>query len=467
MHHQEKTNVKRQRKIHYRSKGLHVLLAAVLMFTLTACGSSKSTSGGSGASGGNAGQEGGSATTGTVTIEFWYGLGGALGEKMEALIERFNSSQDEVIVKSVVQGNYDETAQKLQASIAAGNPPAVALTWPPNHEWARRGYYMALDDFIANDPDFNKDDVIEAFRLQGEVDGKQYFLPMYGTTQVMYYRKDTFEQHGIKPEDLTTWEKLAEAAAKMAVKENGETVFYGWEPMYDHNNLIDAAFSRGAKYLSDDGKTILFDQPEWVETWEMFRKWIHDDKIMRIHYGGQGWEYWYRTIDDVMQGRAAGYTGSSGDQGDLDFTIIGAFEQPGWEGHTPGKPVALAITAAILAGAKPEQQEAAFKWLKFFMSPAITAEWSIQTGYIPVRKSAEDDPAFAAYVKDNPQALVPLRQAAHASAPFLDPTGGKITDALKIAADKLEIANEPAEKVLKEAKEEAQKAWDEYLAKNR
>lgn len=35
---------------------------------------------------------------------------------------------------------------------------------------------------------------------------------------------------------------------------------------------------------------------------------------MGIHFGGDGWEYWYKTIDDVMQGRAGGYVGSSGDQ---------------------------------------------------------------------------------------------------------------------------------------------------------
>lgn len=442
---------------------LLLLLAAVLALVAAACSSNRNASDGGKASGSfGTGENAG----GPVTIEFWYGLGGALGEKMESLIEKFNSSQSEVVVKSVVQGSYGETGQKLQAAIAAGNPPAVAMLSPPNYDWARKGYFRAMDDFIANDPDFNTDDLINAFRELGQVDGKQYFLPMYGTTQVMYYRKDTFEQHGIKPEDLTTWEKLAEAAAKMAVKENGETVFYGWEPMWGHYNLVDAALSRGAKYLSDDGKTILFDQPEWVETWEMFRKWIHDDKIMRIHYGGQGWEYWYRTIDDVMQGRAAGYTGSSGDQGDLDFSIIGAFEQPGWEGHTPGKPVADAIMAGIPASVSPEEQEAAFKWLKFFTSTEITAEWAMATGYIPVRKSAEQDPAFAAYVEERPHALVPLRQASHASSPFVDPTG-RIHDALAIAADKVEIENIPAAQALKEATEEAQKAWDEYLAKNK
>lgn len=43
---------------------------------------------------------------------------------------------------------------------------------------------------------------------------------------------------------------------------------------------------------------------------------------MAIHSGGQGWEYWYKTIDDVIQNKAGGYTGSSGDQADLDFSVV-------------------------------------------------------------------------------------------------------------------------------------------------
>jgi hypothetical protein len=48
-------------------------------------------------------------------------------------------------------------------------------------------------------------------------------------------------------------------------------------------------------------------------------------------------------------------------------------------------------------------------------------------------------------------------QAKHGSAPFADPTGGKITDALNIAKDKVENEGLPADKALKEAKVIAQK----------
>ncbi|MBW7461194.1 ABC transporter substrate-binding protein, partial [Paenibacillus sepulcri] len=135
-------------------------------------------------------------------------------------------------------------------------------------------------------------------------------------------------------------------------------------------------------------------------------------------------------------------------------------EQPGWAGVGEGKPVANAIMAGIPAKASPEEQQAAFKWFAFFNNAKNTAFWSMNTGYIAVRQSALNDPDFVAYSEQNPQSKIPLMQASHGSAPFQDPTGGKINDALKIAADKVQIENVPAEKALKEAKETAQKALD-------
>ncbi|KWX75466.1 ABC transporter substrate-binding protein [Paenibacillus riograndensis] len=393
-----------------------------------------------------------------VTIEFWYGLGGKLGENMESLIQKFNASQHEVIVKGIVQADYSETEQKLQAAIATGQVPAAVLS--SNMDWARKGYFASMDELIAEQPDFNKEDFVQTFLKQGQVDGKQYFLPMYGTTQVMYYRKDAFEKSGIDASQLKTWEDLAAAAKKMAVQDGGKTTFFGWEPMWGSGNMIDAVMSKGGSILSGDGTKVTIDSPEWVETWDLFRKWIHEDKIMRIHSGGQGWEYWYKTIDDVMKGQAAGYTGSSGDQGDLDFSIVSAMEQPGWAGLGEGKPVAEAIMAGIPAKAGDAEKQAAMKWLTYFTNSENTAFWSINTGYISVRQSALKDPAFVSFSETNPQIKVPLMQASHASAPFQDPTGGKISDALKIAADKVQIENTPAAEALKEAQQTAQSALD-------
>lgn len=439
-------------------------LSAVSMIAglsvLTACGGNSASGNVTAADGAatvpaaNAAPAGGAP----VTIEFWYGLGGKLGENMESLIQKFNASQQEVIVKGIVQADYTETEQKLQAAIATGQVPAAVLS--SNIDWARKGYFAAMDELIAGQPDFNQADFVQTFLSQGQVDGKQYFLPMYGTTQVMYYRKDTFEKSGIDASQIKTWEDLAAAAKKMTVTEGGKTSFYGWEPMWGSGNMIDAVLSKGGNILSEDGKTVTIDSPEWIETWDFFRQSIHEDKTMRIHSGGQGWEYWYKTIDDVMKGQAAGYTGSSGDQGDLDFSIVSAMEQPGWAGVGEGKPVAQAIMAGIPAKAGDAEQQAAMKWLAYFTNSENTAFWSINTGYISVRQSALEDPAFVTFSETNPQIKIPLQQASHASAPFQDPTGGKINDALTIAADKVQIENIPAAEALKEAQQTAQAALD-------
>lgn len=53
----------------------------------------------------------------------------------------------------------------------------------------------------------------------------------------------------------------------------------------------------------------------------------------------------------------------------------------------------------------------------------------------------------------------------HASPDPVDPTGGKIFDALAIAADKVEIENVPAADALNEAARTAQAALDEVMKK--
>ena len=48
----------------------------------------------------------------------------------------------------------------------------------------------------------------------------------------------------------------------------------------------------------------------------------------------------------------------------------------------------------------------------------------------------------------------------HGTSALIDPTGGKILDALKIAADQVELENVPAQEALDEAQATAQEALD-------
>lgn len=443
------------------------MAAAVMTAPLAGCSSSAQTTSSDAPSQevSSAAAVSSASTAKTVEIEFWYGLGGKLGDTMKSMINDFNASQTKVKVKGVAQGSYDETYQAIQAAIASNSAPACFLAEPSNvHSLGEKGVLADVTPYVSANADFKLDDYLPAFLAPAQIDNKLYGVPAYGTTQLFYYRKDLFEKAGVSPDVLNNWDDLEKATAKLTQKSGGSTSVYAWEPMWGKDNMIDAVLSAGGSILSEDGKTVTIDDPVWVNTWEYFRRNIFDTKTMRIHSGGQGWEYWYATIDDVMRGKAAGYTGSSGDQGDLDFSKVAAHEQPGWNGQK-SKPMASARLIAIPASVSDDQKAAAFQWMTYFSNAANTAKWSMASGYIPVRLSAQQDSAYKDFLQKNPQAAVPLQQAAHASPEFLDPTGGKITDILSKACDQVEIENKPAADVLKQAKIDAQKALDQALTK--
>lgn len=392
-----------------------------------------------------------------VEIDFWYSGGKTAVNVLQSIVDEYNESQSDYHINTVTQADYTETYEKLQAGIAGNKAPDMALLdVDKSKNLSKKDLTEDISSFVEEDSDFDEADYLPVFFDQGKDENDKLFaIPAYGTTQVMYYNIQAFEDAGIDPESIKTWQDLEAAAEKMS---DGES-FYGWEPMWGKNNMIDAALSNGGKILSDDGKKVLINSDEWVEVWESFRQWIHEDKIMKIHSGGQGWEYWYATIDDVLQNKAGGYTGSSGDQADLDFSIVQAMEQPGW-GSNPSAPTADALQLVMLENSSDEEKQGVYEFMKFFTEPKQQAKWSMETGYVPVRQSTQDVEEYKSYTQENPQALVPFAQAQHGSILPEDPTGGKIFDALTVAADQVEIEGISAKEALDQAWETAQKALD-------
>lgn len=435
-----------------KKSNILTVFIAMLALVLAACsGGANNNASGSGDTSNN--------SQGEVTeIEFWYGLGSEADNKMKEIIQEFNDSQDEVVVTPVPQADYDETFQKVQAAIASGTAPGVFIAELISvNNLGAKGVLAPLNEFTDEDPDFDQSDFLEKLMEPGIIGEEIYGIPGYGTTQVMYYRKDIYEEAGIDPEEAySSWENLAKASKEL---QDQGLVDYGHLPMWKLGNLIDLALSNGGTIFNEDGTEVLIDSPEWVEAWEFIRKQVHEEKTMKINSGGQGWEYWYKTIDQVMNGSAAGYTGSSGDKGNLDFDIIESLPQPGLNGN-PGKPIVNALYMAVPEAISDAEKEAAYKWISYFTSSEVNADWAQNIGYIPVRESVMDVTEYAEFTEKHPYAAVPYEQAQTASLDWVDPTGGKIVDALEIATDMVELQNVPAEEALKQAKEKAQKELD-------
>lgn len=404
-----------------------------------------------------------------VVVEFWYGLTGNQGKMMELFIDEFNESQEDVEVIGVSQESYQVTSKAFKASVVKKSVPDVVLLEDSDmYEMANKGALMDLSFLIEQSATVQPSDYVQAFYEQNIIGDKVYALPIYGTTQVVYYRKDLFERHQIDVDLLNTWEGL-EKAAKMLTKtaDDNETIIYGFEPMQGRENIIDATINRGGQFISDDGKTMVINSEEWIYTFSKFKEWIHDEKIMKVNYGGEGWEYWYATIDDVMQGKAAGYIGSVADYKDLDFEMIGVHLRPHWEGFEENPTGVLnAHTICIPTTVKSKQAEGAFKWMEYITSEEVSARWSMETGYFPVRESSFELPEYKAFVNQNTGFLVMNQQRDDSTDLLKDPTGGKIYEALKQASVEIEVYGHSVEDVLNRLNQELQIELDKVNNRN-
>ena len=98
-------------------------------------------------------------------------------------------------------------------------------------------------------------------------DGKLYALPFYAESSMLFYRKDLFEQAGIKVPEQPTWQQVKEWAAKLHDPDNevygiclrGKP---GWgENMAFVTTLVNTF---GGQWFDNDWNTTI-NTPEWNE----------------------------------------------------------------------------------------------------------------------------------------------------------------------------------------------------------
>src|ERR1700712_1276761 len=91
-------------------------------------------------------------------------------------------------------------------------------------QWARDGWLLPLSDYAKNTPGYDEADFIPSLRDSLSYEGSMYSVPFSGESSFLMYRKDMFEQAGIKvnqdPNYQPTWQEVA-GWAKTIKEKNG------------------------------------------------------------------------------------------------------------------------------------------------------------------------------------------------------------------------------------------------------
>ncbi len=336
------------------------------------------------------------ATGSKVKVTYWGSFSGQLGEAEKAVVEKFNTTQSDVVLDYQFQGSYEETAQKLTAALQAKTAPEVALlsdVW-----WFK--FYLAkaiqpLDDLLAA-AKVDTNDYVDVLWNEGLRKGKHYWVPFARSTPLFYYNKELWAAAGLPDRGPETWDELAIWAPKLMKKEGSE--------------IKQAAFGHpgAASYIAWLFQGVVW-QFEGQYSKADFTMTMADPKNVEAgaFYGDTvnkaGWALFSADAQkDFVTGVVASVMLSTGSMGG----VLQTAKFPVGTAFLPKKKQFGCCTGgsglAILAGLPQEKQQAAVKWITFATSPENTTFWSKTTGYMPVRKSAVQSAEMQAYFKERP-----------------------------------------------------------------
>jgi len=332
-------------------------------------------------------------------IIFWHALGGPPGDALDSLIHEFNRLYPDIQIKSVSMGSYQALSQKIMASIQAGTQPDIAQvyeSWTAN--LMKDNVILALDTYIDADSLFKAslDDIYPVFIDNNTIDGKIWSFPFNKSVRVMYYNKDLFYRYGLdynKPPK--TWQEYRQLCQLFTTGVGSEKKWgttFNTDVWRFENLLLQA----GGELMDATFTRPLFNSEAGVEALEFFTNLLNVDKTAYQSSGYDGQNNFLAQNVAFVEGSSASYAYMR----DAEITFnMGVAAVPYFRTR---RNYISGTNIAIFDKGTPEKSQAAYEFIKWFTATEQTARFSALTNYMPVRRSAFQQPEIQKMLLENP-----------------------------------------------------------------
>ncbi|MFB5673444.1 ABC transporter substrate-binding protein [Paenibacillus terreus] len=259
-------------------------LTLLLSFSLVLSGC-----GGSGGSGGSSEQGGGdSSGDGKVTLSFWTLFDGGDGQNMQAMVDEFNKTHPDIVVKNTKLA-WGEYYTKLVTAVGNGTGPDVGISHTSRlPDLINQGVVTELDTPGAEaGVDWNtyNQNLLNAVT----VDGQHYAVPIDTHPFIMYYNKKLLKDAGLLGEDgkpvfeqsadgfvtflKTLKEKLPAKVTPFALSNTNDDPFRLWWALYSQLG--------GNDVISDDLKSAAIDKEKGIKAADYVQKLFTEGYIKK------------------------------------------------------------------------------------------------------------------------------------------------------------------------------------------
>ncbi len=322
---------------------------------------------------------------GRQSASLWFTYGGRNREVLERLVRRFNTTQDEFQIDAVYQGDYYEGLAKLRTAMAARAAPALSHVIGEVVPYlANAGVLQSFEGFEGADDLDTVESLGQSGSWQGGREHPLVALPFNRSTPIAYLNGDLFGQAGRQAP--STWSELRATARALTIRREGRTVRYGFGCPISWWFWVAMVGQAGGTLFGPLGRPVLGGDAGRLAL-ELWQSMVHRDGSMKPP-PGRDYNAWEQTNQDFLAGRAAMIWTSTAFirylEDNAPFQVVAA-PLPKLKQHA----VPTGGTYWVMPrGAAPDEQAAAWAFLRFMHAPTQAMEWATSTGYLPVTREA-------------------------------------------------------------------------------
>ena len=348
------------------------------------------------------GAPGTGAAAGQQLLTFWHTRRADQEKLLQAICYEYNQANPNVKVVPEYQGNYGDLGKKIRAGIQAKRLPALAVAYESNvSEYAKADVIRPLDGLV-EDPKIGLTpeqlaDIPDAYLTANryrQLRGALLSFPFTKSNLMLYYNRTLLQKAGFtKPPE--TWAEFERQTAAVTQR-LGKPAFVFTS---DASTLDGMIYSFGGNVISNNQSYTLFDQQPTLKMFGQLQRLAASRNLIEL------------SGDDAtglfQSGQCAFMLSSSSIRASVVCVFVLKFD---WDlaviPHAEGvPPVTVMYGPNICIFRSNALAEAeAWKFVRYFVSPEVTARWARETGYLPIRRSAVELPEMKRFYQENPRA---------------------------------------------------------------
>ncbi|MCD6578489.1 ABC transporter substrate-binding protein [bacterium] len=365
---------------------------------------------------------------------FWHSMGGVMGRVLNNLIDEYNGTNPEYRIVPKYKGNYSALIQSILAGIPAHSLPDISQAY---ESWTSK--LIDNDIIVPLQPYFDeltqeeRDDFFPIFIKNNTFGKTLWSIPFNKSVPVMYYNKEMFKKYGIEPpkkwNPISKESEFDTVCKMLTVDDDGDGIPNQTGYAFNISVMMWECFlyQAGGSLTDPTGKTPVFNEQAGVDA----IKWWKSLMDRKYAFKTQGFDFQNNfasgNVGMIMTSCVSKFYMKNKLTFEMGITSLPYYKH---------RAVILSGTNLVVVKSTEKRQRAAWKFLKWLTSPEITAKWSVNTNYLPIRRSSMDTEIMKKALAEDPYLMVPIDELEYA---YFEPQSSGWYNSRNIISEAIEM----------------------------